>query len=101
MTRWNEDELLVLLAFYFRYPRSSHTDSHADCRRLARALRRTPGAVDNQLRNVDFDLVRHTSDRHVSQLLEQLLDRHKDNLSDLYREVNRILRQRRLGFPRF
>lgn len=101
MTRWNEDELLVLLAFYFRYPRSSHTDSHADCKRLARALRRTPGAVDNQLRNVDFDLVRHTSDRHVSQLLEQLLDRHKDNLSDLYREVNRILRQRRWGFPRF
>lgn len=101
MAQWTEDELLVLLAFYFRYPRPSHTDSHADCRRLARALGRTPGATDNQLRNIDFDLVRGTSDRHVSRLLEQLLDRHKDNLTALYREANRILRQRRWQFSSF
>jgi hypothetical protein len=101
MAQWSAEELIVLLAFYFRYPRASHTDSHADCRRLARALRRTPGAVDNQLRNIDFDLVRGTADRHVSSLLAQLLDRHRGNLTELYREANRILRQRRWRFQRF
>lgn len=101
MPQWTDDELTVLLAFYFRYPRSSHTDSHADCRRLASALSRTPGAVDNQLRNIDFDLVRGTSDRHVSQSLARLLNQKKDNLSGLYREANRILRRRRWRFSNF
>ena len=101
MAQWSEDELVVLLAFYFRYPRASHTDSHADCKRLAQALGRTPGAIDNQLRNIDFDLVRHTSDRHVSILLDQLLDRHKGNLPELYREANHILRRKEWIFPNF
>ena len=101
MAQWTEQELVVLLAFYFRYPRSSHTDSHADCIRLARALHRTPGAVDNQLRNIDFDLIRRTSDRHASKLLGQLLDRHKDNLPELYREANRIITEERWRFPSF
>lgn len=101
MAQWAEDELIVLLAFYFRYPRPSHTDSHADCICLARALGRTPGAIDNQLRNIDVDLVRHTSDRHVSRLLAQLLARHKNNLPTLYREANHVLGQRRWRFSNF
>lgn len=98
---WTDDEFIVLLAFYFRYPRSSHTDSHKDCQRLALTLQRTPGAVDSQLRNIDFDLVRQSADRHCSQRLGDLLNEYKDNLSRLYRDANRILDSRRWRFPKF
>ena len=101
MARWTDEEFIVLLAFYFRYPRSSHTDSHQDCQMLAQALERTPGAVDNQLRNIDYDLVRQVDDRHVSQRLWELLSLYKDNLRDLYSEGNRILARWGSGFPRF
>lgn len=99
--RWSDDELVVLLAFYFRYPRLSHTDSHPDCQRLARVLGRSAGAVDHQLRNIDFDLVRQTADRHCSQRLAQLLNQYKDNLPYLYSEANSILERRNWGFPHF
>jgi len=101
MARWSDDELLVLLAFYFRFPRPSHTDSHADCRRLARVIGRTPGAVDNQLRNIDVDLIRAAGDRHVSNRLAELLDEHKHNLTHLYRQANIALRRRRWRLNRF
>lgn len=100
-SRWSDDEFIVLLAFYFRYPRSSHTDSHPDCQKLARTLGRTPGAIDNQLRNIDFDLVHQTSDRHCSQRLAQLLDQYKDNLPTLYQAANAILQRNGWRFSRF
>lgn len=101
MAQWTADEVIVLLAFYFRYPRASQTDSHPDCIRIAKALGRTPGAIDSQLRNIDFDLVRRTADRHVSRLVAQVLDQHKDNLPGLYRDANRILSKKRWKFPNF
>ena len=101
MTLWPDDQLIVLLAFYFRYPRKSHTDSHPDCQRLASALGRTPGAVDQQLRNLDYDLVRQTADRHVSQRLAILLDQYKDNLLNLYQDANAIIHRNVWNFPAF
>ncbi|MDQ3819150.1 MAG: hypothetical protein M3362_15945 [Acidobacteriota bacterium] len=101
MAMWTDDELIVLLAFYFRYPRASHTDSHADCQRLAKALKRSPGAVDNQLRNIDVDLVRSVGDRHVSRRLGELLDHHKINVPSLYREANEIIRRKKWRLPTF
>ena len=101
MAIWTDDELIVLLAFYFRYPRKSHTDSHSDCQRLAAALGRTPGAIDQQLRNIDFDLVRQTGDRHGSQNLAGLLDQFKDNLINLYQDANTIIQRNGWNFPLF
>jgi len=101
MPRWADHEMILLLAFYFRYPRASHTDSHEDCQRLAHAIGRSPGAVDNQLRNIDYDLVREAGDRHVSRRLGQLLDEYKDNLTRLYSVANQVLRDRGWDFPYF
>lgn len=101
MSVWNDDQIIVLLAFYFRYPRKSHTDSNSDCQLLAAALGRTPGAVDQQLRNIDFDLVRQTGNRHVSQNLANLLDQVKDNLLDLYQNANAIIQRNSWNFPLF
>ncbi len=101
MAIWAYDELLVLLAFYFRYPRPSHTDSHSDCQLLASVLGRSPAAVDHQLRNIDFDLIRATADRHVSRRLSELLDSHRDNLPHLYRQANEALERNGWVFPRF
>jgi len=100
-SRWSDDEIIVLLAFYFRYPRLAHTDSHPDCQRLARILGRSAGAVDNQLRNIDFDLMRRTADRHCSRRLAELLEQYKDNLPILYREANVILQRKGWDFPNF
>src|SRR5437868_3103286 len=99
--RWTRDEFVVLLAFYFKYPRASQTDSHADCIRLAAALGRTPGAVDSQLRNIDYDLVRNTGDRHVSSNLHDILNEFRDNIPAVYREANRLVRHNTWGLPRF
>lgn len=99
--RWTRDEFVALLAFYFKYPRASHTNSHADCIRFATALGRTPAAVDSQLRNIDFDLVRQSGDRHVSADLQALLEEFKDNITALYREANTIVRANHWAFPRF
>lgn len=99
--RWSDDDLVVLLAFYFRYPRSSHTDSHPDCQGLARVLGRSASAVDHQLRNIDFDLVRQAADRHCSQRLAQFLNQYKDNLPHLYSEANSILERRNWEFLHF
>jgi hypothetical protein len=93
--------MIVLLAFYFRYPRASHTDSHKDCQQLAEVLERTPGAVDNQLRNIDVDLLRSVGDRHVSSRLGELLDYYKTNITNLYREANAIVRKNKWKLPRF
>lgn len=101
MPIWADDELLVLLAFYFRYPRPSHTDSHADCKLIAAVLGRSPGAVDQQLRNIDFDLIRASADRHVSRRLSVLLDTHKDNLPPLYRQANQALTRNGWAFKTF
>lgn len=99
--RWARDEYVVLLAFYFKYPRASHTDSHPDCIRLAGALGRTPSAIDSQLRNLDYDLVRNTGDRHVSAHLQALLNEFKDDIKATYREANRVVRAHEWEFPRF
>jgi hypothetical protein len=99
--RWTRDQLVVLLAFYFKYPRASHTDSHADCIALATALGRTPSAVDSQLRNLDYDLVRGSGDRHVSADLLEVLNEFKDDIKGAYREANRIVRAQEWNFPRF
>lgn len=99
--QWSRDEFVVLLAFYFRYPRPSHTDSHADCIRLADALGRTPSAVDSQLRNIDYDLVRGTGDRHVSVHLSEILGEFRDDIPKAYREANRIIRAKGWNFPLF
>ena len=101
MRLWTNEQLVVLQAFYFRYPRAAHTDSHPDCRRLARTLRRTPSAVDSQLRNIDYDLVRGTGDRHVSQKLATVLQQYKDNLQVLYQAANTIIRRRRWTISQF
>lgn len=99
--RWSRDELLVLLAFYFKYPRASHTDSHADCIRLATELQRTPSAVDSQLRNLDYDLVRQAGDRHVSTELQAILDEFKDDIRATYREANKVVRDHGWNLPPF
>lgn len=88
---WSDDELVVLLAFYFRFPRLSQTDSHLDCQQIANSIGRTPGAVDNQLRNIDFDLIRRSGDRHCSKKLASLLDQYKDNLVTLYKKANQVI----------
>ena len=98
---WSDDELIVLLAFYFRYPRLSQTNSHLDCQRLANVLGRTAGAVDHQLRNIDFDLVRKSADRHCSQRLASLLVRYKDNLPSVYKDANEVLDSNNWNFPHF
>lgn len=99
--RWTREEFVVLLAFYFKYPRASHTDSHADCIGLAGALQRTPSAVDSQLRNIDYDLVRQSGDRHVSIHLLEILNEFKDDIPSVYREANRIVRANGWGLSRF
>jgi hypothetical protein len=99
--RWTRDEFVVLLAFYFKYPRASHTDSHSDCIRLAGALERTPSAVDSQLRNLDYDLVRNSGDRHVSTHLQAVLNEFKDDIKATYREANRVVRDQGWELPRF
>lgn len=99
--QWTRDEFVVLLAFYFKYPRASHTDSHADCIRLAEALGRTPSAIDSQLRNIDYDLVRNTGDRHVSAQLYDLLEEFKSDLKATYREANRVVRANGWELPPF
>lgn len=99
--RWSDDQLIVLLAFYFRRPRAEHTDSHPRCIQLANAIGRTPGAADNQMRNIDYDLVRTAGDRHCSVRLGQLLNLHRSNLTALYREANRVVRRTGWTLPRF
>ncbi len=101
MAQWTNDEMTVLLAFYFKYPRASRTDSHADCQMIANALGRSPGAVDSQLRNVDFDLVRSVGDRHTSAKLSALLDHYKMNVPTLYREANDAVRRNKWKLPTF
>jgi hypothetical protein len=99
--RWTRDEFVVLLAFYFKYPRASHTDSHPDCILLAAALGRTPSAIDSQLRNLDYDLVRSSGDRHVSAHLLALLNQFKDDIKATYREANSVVLAHGWGLPRF
>jgi hypothetical protein len=99
--RWTDDQLIVLLAFYYRTPQPEQTDSHIRCQQFAHAIGRTPGAVDSQLRNVAYDLARHVGDRHVSRKLAALHDLHKDDLPGLYRMANRILRRTGWAYPRF
>lgn len=99
--KWTQEELSVLIAFYFKYPRASHTDSHADCISLAKVLGRTPGAIDSQLRNIDYGLVRKSGDRHVSINLQNLLNQLKDDISETYQVANRIVHARGWDLPRF
>jgi hypothetical protein len=99
--QWTRDEFVVLLAFYFKYPRASHTDSHADCIALAAALGRTPSAVDSQLRNIDYDLLRSSGDRHVSAHLAALLNEFKDDIRETYREANTVVQAHGWDLPRF
>ena len=90
-SRWSSDELIVVLAFYFKSARFEQTDSHPECQKLAKAIGRSAGAVDQQIRNIDYELVRQAGDRHVGPTLSQLYEEYKDDIPNLYRTAKDVL----------
>ena len=54
MAQWTREQLIIAIEFYSQCPENRHTDSHRTCKRIARMLGRTPGALDRIIRNIKF-----------------------------------------------
>lgn len=96
---WSRDEEIVLLDFYFSSPENTHTDSHADCRALARQLGRSASAVDMRLRNVR-SLLENRGLPHIPPNIQHILREFAHNHTRIRQEADRIRRRhqwRRIG----
>ena len=99
--KWADDEMIVVLAFYFSYPRKSQVYNHPDCENFAAAIGRSRCAVDNQATHIHDDLNQKKPEQQCSKRLAELLDRYKDNLPLLFKEANEILERNKWDFPVF
>ncbi|MBU1625852.1 hypothetical protein KKB18_00630 [bacterium] len=93
--------MILLLAFYFSFPRKSHVYRHPDCLNLANAIGRSGCAVDNQTINIFNDLTQKTPDILCSRRLSELLHQYKDNLPLLFDKANKILENNNWNYPTF
>jgi hypothetical protein len=103
--KWTDDELVVLLALFVSQPFAAGDDSHPTCRAIARALKRTPAAIDNQWRNIKYHLFRldryGVADRHVGENVESVVDRFRINLGKLRREAVSAMGRNRWRLKRY
>ena len=99
--KWTDDEMIVVLAFYFTYPRKSQVYNHPDCENFAKSIGRSRCAVDNQATHIHDDLNLKKPDQQCSKRLAELLEQYKDNLPLLFETANKILEKKGWIFPSF
>ena len=90
MPQWTEDELILVLEFYYQCPENTHTDSHPMCQEVAALTSHTAKALDLVLRNTKFADQGTAGLPHVAQRLRGLVEKYKNNRSALLREAARI-----------
>ena len=98
---WTDDEMIVMIAFYFSYPRKSQVYNHPDCEDFANSIGRSRCAIDNQATHIHDDLNKKKQEQQCSRRLGELLLEYKDNLPILFQRANEILERRSWNFPRF
>ena len=99
--KWTDDEMIVLLAFYFTYPRKSHVYNKPDCLEFANAIGRSGCAIDNQTANIFNDLTQKTPETLCSRRLSELLDQYKNDLPGLFEKADKILVTNKWKFQKF
>lgn len=101
MARWDAEEVTVLYAIYNRYGLKALDDSNPRCKSFARAIHRTPSAVDRQARNLD-DYSRGRGVQHCGELVKSIYNYYRRRrFADLYFEANRARKSRSWRIPRF
>lgn len=100
MAGWTDEHLTVLMAVFIAQPFAAGDDSNPRCRRMAAALGRKPGAIDNQWRNIKYHLFRldkyGVADRHVGQNVKNVVDQYRTDLSGLRRDARNINKKQKL-----
>lgn len=84
MNLWSDDDLILVLEFFFKCPEHLHTDGHPCCQSFAGLLQRSPGALDKLLRNIKSVVTNSAGLPHASAKVRSLVARFGTNLPQLY-----------------